>query len=141
MSEGGAIKPGAGEDMYREHILEHYKHPRNFGKLEPADIDHEEDNPLCGDDIRIMVKLGADDKVESIKFQGRGCAISQASASLLTERVKGLALDDVKKLSREDVVGMLGIPISPVRLKCALLSLVVLRDGVDLYEKKRTGGA
>lgn len=130
---------GAAEDMYRDHILEHYKHPRNYGKLAPAEIDHQEDNPLCGDDIHMMVKLGANDTVESIKFQGRGCAISQASASLLTERVTGMTLADVKKLSKDDVVGMLGIAVSPVRLKCALLSLVVLRDGIEVYEKKRMG--
>jgi len=124
--------------MYREHILEHYKHPRNFGKLEPADIDHQEDNPLCGDDIHMMVKLDAERNVEAVRFTGRGCAISQASASMLTERILGKSLDDVKRLSRDDVVAMLGIPISPVRLKCATLGLVVLRDGIDLFER---GGA
>jgi nitrogen fixation protein NifU and related proteins len=130
------LTPGAGEDMYREHILEHYKHPRNFGKLDPADIDHREDNPLCGDDIRIMLRVDDGGKVGDVKFHGRGCAISQASASMLTDRVKGQALDDVKALTRDDIVEMLGIPLSPVRLKCAILSLVVLRDGIELYQRK-----
>ncbi|MHB8604432.1 MAG: Fe-S cluster assembly sulfur transfer protein SufU [Thermoplasmatota archaeon] len=123
--------------MYRDHILEHYKHPRNFGALEPADIDHREDNPLCGDDIRMTVRLDADSNVSEVRFSGRGCAISQASASMLTERVVGKPLDEVKKLSRDDIVAMLGIPISPVRLKCATLGLVVLRDGIDGYEAAR----
>ena len=131
----GSITPGSGEDMYREHILDHYKHPRNFGKLEPADIDHREDNPLCGDDIRMMVRIAEDEQVVEVKFIGRGCAISQASASMLTSRIKGKPLAEVKALTRDDVVAMLGIPISPVRLKCAILSLVVLRDGIELYEK------
>jgi nitrogen fixation protein NifU and related proteins len=132
----GSITPGSGEDMYREHILDHYKHPRNFGKLEPADIDHREDNPLCGDDIRIMVRLDKDaNTVDAVKFAGRGCAISQASASMLTQRIKGKKIEEVKALTRDDIVAMLGIPISPVRLKCAILSLVVLRDGIEIYEK------
>lgn len=131
----GEITPGAGGDMYREHILEHYKYPRNFGKLEPADIDHKEDNPLCGDEIRMMVTVDGEDNVKDIKFHGRGCAISQASASMLTEKVKGWKLADVKALTRDHVVEMLGIPISPVRLKCAILSLVTLRDGIELFTR------
>ncbi len=128
--------------MYREHILDHYKHPRNFGRLEPADIDHREDNPLCGDDIRMMLRLDRETgTVDDVKFVGRGCAISQASASMLTTRVKGKSLDEVKALTRDDVVAMLGIPISPVRLKCAILSLVVLRDGIEVYEKSHSPGS
>ena len=128
--------PGSGEDMYREHILDHYKHPRNFGVLKEASVDHEANNPLCGDEIRLTFNVGADDKVTDIKFSGRGCAISQASASLLTSRVKGQPLAQIKTIERDDIVKMLGIPISPVRLKCALLSLAVLREGVEIYEKK-----
>jgi len=123
------------EDMYRDHILEHYRKPRNFGLLKDAHIDHREDNPLCGDDIRVTMKVGEDGKVADVKFQGRGCAISQASASLLTTRVKGMDVEAVKALTRDDVVAMLGIPISPVRLKCAILSLVVIRNGIELYQK------
>ena len=128
------------EDMYREHILDHYKHPRNFGVLKPADVDHEANNPLCGDQIRLTFKVNAKDEVEDVKFTGRGCAISQASASLLTSRVKGKSLDDVKLIDRDEIVRMLGIPISPVRLKCALLSLAVLREGIEIYEKKLPPG-
>jgi len=131
MSLGG----GSGEDMYREHILEHYKHPRNFGMLDPADITHEADNPTCGDQIKIMFNVGDDATVTDIKFIGKGCAISQASASLLTSKVKGRPLADILNLKRDDVVEMLGIPLSPVRLKCALLSLAVLREGVEIYQQ------
>jgi nitrogen fixation protein NifU and related proteins len=128
------------EDMYREHILDHYKHPRNFGVLQPADVDHEANNPLCGDQIRLTFKVNAKDEVEDVKFTGRGCAISQASASLLTSRVKGKTLNDIKLIDRDEIVKMLGIPISPVRLKCALLSLAVLREGIEIYEKKLPPG-
>jgi nitrogen fixation NifU-like protein len=132
MGTGG----GSGEDMYREHILDHYKHPRNFGVLKPADVDHEANNPLCGDQIRITFNVDAQSKVSDVKFSGRGCAISQASASLLTTRVKGMSLDEIKQIDRDEIVQMLGIAISPVRLKCALLSLAVLREGVEIHEKK-----
>jgi nitrogen fixation NifU-like protein len=136
------MNPGApsGEDMYREHILDHYKHPRNFGVLKPAQVDHEANNPLCGDQIRLTFNVGADDTITDVKFSGRGCAISQASASLLTSRVKGKPLAEIKGIDRDAVVQMLGIPISPVRLKCALLSLAVLREGVEIYEKTLPGG-
>ncbi|HEX2022551.1 MAG TPA: SUF system NifU family Fe-S cluster assembly protein [Candidatus Thermoplasmatota archaeon] len=126
----------SGEDMYREHILDHYKHPRNFGVLKDADVDHEANNPLCGDQIRITFKVNAKDEVSDVRFSGRGCAISQASASLLTTRVKGKPLADVKAITRDDIVAMLGIPVSPVRLKCALLSLAVIREGVEIWEKR-----
>jgi nitrogen fixation NifU-like protein len=118
----------ADDQFYREYILDHYKNPRNFGRLENPDITHEEDNPLCGDVIGMDFRV-KDGVIEDIKFHGRGCAISQASASLLTERLKGLALDDAKKINKEDVLGELGIQISPARIKCALLSLKVLKVG------------
>ena len=136
----GAGAGPAGEDMYREHILDHYKHPRNFGVLKPAQVDHEANNPLCGDQIRLMFTVDAANKIKDVKFTGRGCAISQASASLLTSRVKGKTLADVKLIDRDEIVKMLGIPISPVRLKCALLSLAVLREGIEIYEKKLPPG-
>jgi len=129
-----APKP-SGEDMYREHILDHYKHPRNFGVLKAPTVDHEANNPLCGDQIRLTFVVDEKDEVKDIKFTGRGCAISQASASLLTSRVKGKPLAEIKAIDRDQVVQMLGIPISPVRLKCALLSLAVLREGIEIYEK------
>ena len=118
----------ADDQFYREYILDHYKNPRNFGRLENPDISHEEDNPLCGDVIGMDFRV-KDGIIEDIKFHGRGCAISQASASLLTERLKGLALADAKKINKEDVLGELGIQISPARIKCALLSLKVLKVG------------
>lgn len=118
----------ADDQFYREYILDHYKNPRNFGRLEGADISHEEENPLCGDVVGIDLKL-RDGVIDDVRFHGRGCAISQASASLLTERIKGKALDDAKQLTKEDVLGELGIEISAARLKCALLSLKVLKAG------------
>jgi nitrogen fixation NifU-like protein len=118
----------ADDQFYREYILDHYKNPRNFGRLEHPDISHEEDNPLCGDVIGMDFRV-ANGVIEDVRFYGRGCAISQASASLLTERLKGLSLDDAKKIGKEDVLGELGIQISPARIKCALLSLKVLKVG------------
>ena len=116
------------DQFYREYILDHYKNPRNFGRLEKPDITHEEDNPLCGDVVGMDFKV-TDGVIEDVRFHGRGCAISQASASLLTERLKGMALEDAKKIDKHDVLGELGIEISPARIKCALLSLKVLKVG------------
>jgi len=118
----------ADDQFYREYIIDHFKNPRNYGRLDHPDISHEEDNPLCGDVVGMdfRVKEGV---IEEIRFHGRGCAISQASASLLTERLKGMSLDDAKKISKDDVLGELGIDISPARIKCALLSLKVLKVG------------
>jgi len=118
------------DDMYREVILDHYKNPRNRGTLDPHDFSFEDDNPLCGDRIRIDVRVGSDNKVTDVKFSGQGCAISQASASMLTEHIMGKSLDEVKQLSKDDILEMLGIELGPVRLKCALLSLKVLKAGV-----------
>jgi len=118
----------ADDQFYREYILDHYKNPRNYGRLDHADITHEENNPLCGDVVG-MDFLVKDGVIEDIRFHGRGCAISQASASLLTERLKGLSLDDARKITKEDVLGELGIDISPARIKCALLPLKVLKVG------------
>ena len=114
--------------FYREFIIDHFKNPRNFGRLEHPDISHEEDNPLCGDVIGMDFRI-KDGVIEEVKFHGRGCAISQASASLLTERLKGLPLEQAKKINKADVLGELGIDISPARIKCALLSLKVLKVG------------
>jgi len=116
--------------MYREVILDHYKNPRNKGTLDPADFSFEDDNPLCGDRIRIDVRVGEDNKVKEVAFSGQGCAISQASASMLTEHIIGKSLDEVKQLSKDDILELLGIELGPVRLKCALLSLKVLKAGV-----------
>jgi nitrogen fixation NifU-like protein len=118
----------ADDQFYREYILDHYRNPRNFGRLPNADISHEEDNPLCGDVIGLDFKL-EDGRIADVRFHGRGCAISQASASLLTERLKGMTLEEAQRINKEDVLGELGIEISPARLKCALLSLKVLKVG------------
>jgi nitrogen fixation NifU-like protein len=116
------------EQFYREYILDHYKNPRNFGRLEGATISHEEDNPLCGDVVGIDL-LVKDGEIADVRFHGRGCAISQASASLLTERIKGMPLAEARRIGKEDVLEELGIQISPARIKCALLSLKVLKAG------------
>ena len=118
------------EDLYREVIIDRYKNPQYKGKLEPNDITFEDDNPLCGDHIRIDLRLDEDDRVSEVRYDGHGCAISQASADLLTESVIGKSLDEIKNLNKEDVLELLGIELGPVRLKCALLSLKVLKAGV-----------
>lgn len=116
------------EQFYREFILDHFRNPRNYGRLEGADISHEEHNPLCGDVVGLDFKL-EDGTIADVRFHGRGCAISQASASLLTERLKGLRLEDAREISRDEVLEELGIQISPARLKCALLPLRALKVG------------
>ena len=116
------------EDLYREVILDHYQNPRNYGTLEPADISYEEDNPVCGDHIRLDLRL-QDGRVTDVRFSGHGCAISQASASMLTEQIQGKTLDELKAFSKDDLLDLLGIPLGPVRIKCALLSLKVLKAG------------
>ena len=117
-------------DLYRELIIDRYKNPQFRGSLDPHDISFEDDNPLCGDHIRIELRVGEDGRVEEAAFEGHGCAISQASADLLLEDVIGKTLEEVKALTKEDILGMLGLELGPVRLKCALLSLKVLKAGV-----------
>jgi nitrogen fixation NifU-like protein len=117
------------EDLYRENILDHYQNPRNYGTLDDPDISYEDDNPLCGDVIRIDLRLDGHDRISEVAFSGEGCAISQASASMLTEEILGKTLDEVKQIGKEDMLDMLGIQLGPVRLKCALLSLKVLKAG------------
>ena len=118
------------DDLYRELIIDRYKNPHFRGSLDPHDISFEDDNPLCGDHIRIDLRLNGDDRVSEVAFDGHGCAISQATADLLAESVVGKTLDEVKKITKQDVLDMLGIELGPVRLKCALLSLKVLKAGV-----------
>ena len=122
------MSAAADDHFYREYILDHYKNPRNYGRLEAPEISHEEYNPLCGDLVGMDLRV-ADGVIEDVRFHGRGCAISQASASLLTERLKGMSLEEARTVSKEDVLDELGIDISPARLKCALLSLKVLKVG------------
>lgn len=123
------------DDFYREFILDHYKRPRNFGTLENPDISNEEDNPLCGDRIRIDVRL-ADDRVADVRFEGQGCAISTAAASILTEKIKGAPLERIRTFSKEEMLEALGVPLSPVRLKCGLLALKVLKAGLSGMKRR-----
>ena len=122
-------------DFYRELILDYYRNPRNFGKLDPHDIDAKDLNPLCGDEVEMQIRVSPDkEKIEEIRFIGKGCAISQASASMLTEMAKGKPLEWVKGLSRDDILKMLGTSdLGPARIKCAMLSVKVLKTGVYTY--------
>jgi nitrogen fixation protein NifU and related proteins len=117
------------DDLYREVIIEHYKNPGYRGTLDPHDITFEDENPLCGDHLRIDLRVSPEGKVTEAAFSGHGCAISQASADLLLESVVGKTLEEVKALTNQDVLDNLGIELGPVRLKCALLSLKVLKAG------------
>jgi nitrogen fixation NifU-like protein len=118
------------DDLYREIIIDRYKNPLYRGALEPHDISFEDDNPLCGDHIRIDLRVGPDQRVTEAAFGGHGCAISQASADLLLEAIQGKTLDEIRAISKDDLLAVLGIELGPVRMKCALLSLKVLKAGV-----------
>jgi nitrogen fixation protein NifU and related proteins len=116
------------DDLYRENILDHYKNPRNHGEIAEADAYAEGMNPLCGDEVSIFVTFAGDgETIEDVKFAGRGCAISQASTSMLTELIKGRRARDVLEFDREELLGEVGIPLTPVRLKCAILGLHTLK--------------
>ncbi len=117
-------------DLYREIIIDRYKNPVYRGILEPNDISFQDDNPLCGDHIRIDLRIDSNNIVREAAFDGHGCAISQASADLLLESIVGKSIDEVKLLKKDDVLDLLGLQLGPVRLKCALLSLKVLKAGV-----------
>lgn len=117
------------DDLYRELILDHYQHPHNHGEIPDADISYEDSNPLCGDKIRIDIKLKGN-IVEQVRFNGKGCAISQASASMLTDELVGKSLDEIKKMDKDFVINLLGIPLGPARIKCALLPLKVIKAGI-----------
>jgi nitrogen fixation NifU-like protein len=116
------------DDLYREVILDHYQHPHNHGTLDNPDITYEDSNPLCGDKIRVDLEV-KDNVVTNVRFSGKGCAISQASASMLTDELIGKTLDEVKNIDKDFIFEMLGIPLSPSRVKCALLSLKVVKAG------------
>lgn len=118
------------DSIYREIILDHFKNPRNKGTLDPHDYSAEDVNPLCGDAVRIDLRVN-DDVVSEVRFEGRGCAVSQASASILTEMIEGKSLDELNALTKDDLLEEIGIPVSPARLKCALLSLNVLRTSIS----------
>ncbi|MEZ3116775.1 iron-sulfur cluster assembly scaffold protein [Halobaculum sp. MBLA0147] len=126
---------GGGSDMYRQQILDHYKNPRNYGELEEPDFSHTGENPSCGDTITVDVRLADDgETIERVVFSGDGCAISQASASMLSERLHGMTLAELEELDRDDVTEMLGVDISPMRIKCAVLARQVAQDGAKLHE-------
>ena len=118
------------DDFYRDEILEHYTHPHHYGRLENPDISHEENNPLCGDRVRFDIQLDSDGQtVKDVRFSGVGCAISKASASMLSDLIIGKTLEEIRNLTKEDVLEELGIDLGPVRLKCALLPLKVVKAG------------
>ena len=118
------------DDLYREIIIDHYKNPLHKGRIEKNDYAFEDENPLCGDHIQIELKVDVDQKVVDAKFEGQGCAISISAADLLLDSIIGKSVDDLKRLSKKDILDLLGIELSPVRLKCALLSLKVLKAAV-----------
>jgi len=119
--------------IYRENIMDNYKEPRNFGKLHNFTIEYSDQNPLCGDKVHVYLKV-EDGKVKDIKYESEGCAISIATASILSEAIKGKSIEDIKNLERDDILDMIGIKLTPMRVKCAMLSLVAIKKGLDKNE-------
>ena len=125
------------EEMYTEVILDYYRNPKNFGTIENPDIQARDTNPLCGDVIEMQLKLNGNGTIEQVRFSGKGCAISLAAASMLTENIEGKSLEEIQRIGKEDVLDMLGIQVSAVRLKCALLGLKVLKLGTYSFLGKQ----
>lgn len=125
-----------GDDLYQEFLLDHYQNPRNAGIIDPAEIRHDGDNPTCGDMVLVSARVDAKGAVSDIKFQGKGCAISQASASILYEDVKGKTLEEILEMGFSDVQDLIGIEIRPARVKCADLGLVALKEGIKEYKSR-----
>ncbi len=115
------------DELYRDYILDHYKHPRNFGELEPHDLEFHDHNPLCGDELGVHLIVDGEGRIAELRFHGQGCAISQAAASITSEELIGMSVREIPSLSADWVLDQLGIDISPTRRKCALLSLKVMR--------------
>ncbi|MFB6280457.1 MAG: Fe-S cluster assembly sulfur transfer protein SufU [Haloferacaceae archaeon] len=123
-----------GSDMYRQQILDHYKNPRNYGELDDPTFSHVGENPSCGDTIQVDVRLADDgETIEYAAFSGDGCAISQAAASMLTDELQGMTVEELQAMDRDDVIEMLGVEISPMRIKCAVLAEKVAQDGAKLH--------
>jgi nitrogen fixation NifU-like protein len=125
---------GMGSDMYRQQILDHYKNPRNYGELEDPTFSHVGENPMCGDEIRVDVSLDDEKTIQQVAFSGDGCAISQAAASMLSQQLHGKSVDELLDMDRDDVIDMLGVEISPMRVKCAVLAEKVAQDGYEIYK-------
>ncbi len=126
------------DELYREYLLDHYKNPKNFGELKNPDINKHDNNPLCGDDVEIFAKLDPKkERFSEIKFKGHGCVICMASASILMDELQGKKLKEIQKMQTEDMLKLLGIELTPTRIKCMMLPLVAVKKGIMEYEAKR----